>query len=539
MKFKRVLYQLVLSTAILGLLFGCSRQQKEKREQASEVKLYIQAELLSLDPRIGGDRRSQFVLRDLFEGLVRMGRDDKPELAMAESYTLSDDGTVYTFKLRPAKWSNGLPVTADDFAWAWKKMVDPSFATSYCYSFFLLKNGQKAYKKECPLDEVGVKALDDQTLQVTLEHPAPYFLGFLSNPLFSPVCRAVAEKNPDWAAGAAPVFVSNGPFILKERRLKSHIIFEKNPLYWNTKDPARSDKISFAIIEDPQTAYNMYQAGELDWYGDPCGNMTLEMLSELKKTGKLITKPISNVFWMLCNVNAPQLSVQKIRQAIACAINRKEICDTLLQGGETPAYSLVPESMTLLEEKTFEDNRPDLARKLFEEGMRELGYTKETFPPLIITHWADPSIKSVMETIQQQVTKVLGIRVELSAQDWSSFLRKLSSCDFQLIGVSWFTWWEDPTYNLEHLKFKNNGINGSGWENARYINLLDLADNALDPLERRNYLRQAETLVMTELPLIPLFYKTAQYVKAPGVVGEYFNPIGQMDLKWIEKRQTT
>jgi oligopeptide transport system substrate-binding protein len=475
------------------------------------------------------------VIRELFEGLTRIGRDDQPKLAMAESVSVSEDGTTYTFKLRPAKWSNGLDITADDFVYAWKCMVSPEFSTPFAYAFYLVKNGKKVHSKECSIEEFGVKALDAKTLQVTLEHPAPYFLEFLANPLFSPVCRAVVEKKADWATGTFPSYVSNGPFILKDRRLKSHILLEKNPLYWNP-DQAASDQISFAIIEDPQTAYNMFQSGALDWYGDPCGNMSLEMISDLKEKKELITKQTGGSFWLSCNVNAPHLASTKVRKALACAINRADICDKLLQGGEVPAYSFVPKHLSLLEEKSFEDNSQDQARALFAEGIADLGYTKDTYPPIVISHWADPTIKAIMGVIQQQIQNTLHVKVELVALDWSSFMRKvLSSGDYQIAGVAWFTWYSDPIYNLGHLKYRNNGINGTGWEDPVYVRYLDLADASTDVLQRRAYLRQAEMYVMSQLPIIPVFYQTYKYVKVPGVTGEYVTPVGQMELKWLKK----
>jgi oligopeptide transport system substrate-binding protein len=516
-------------------LAGCTPSGTPKvRESTKGLNLYLQADLLSTDPRIACDRRSFQVIRELFEGLVRIGENGKPELALASSYTVSEDGTVYTFHLRPVKWSNGMDVTADNFVYAWKNSLDNSFGATGAYILFIIKNARKANTNACSIDEVGVRAIDPSTLEVTLEHPAPYFLELLVLPIFSPVCQAAVEKNPNWAGGVSPEYVCNGPYILKDRELKSHVTLEKNPYYQGTK-PAKTDRLHFAIVEDPQTAYNMFQDGVLDWCGDTCGNMSLETVYELHRKGALITKFSGGAQWLFCNVEQPHLASAKVRKAIAYAIDRRAICEKLLQGGETPAYSLALHSMSLLRDKPFEYN-PALARRLFEEGMAELGYTKETFPPIVITLFSEPVIKAVVEAEQEQIQKTLGITVQLLPGDWATFMKKFRSGDYQMLSMVWFTFYQDPMYNFECVKHRKQGINSTGWENARYISLLDKADQSIDPLVRRNYLQQAEQLLMEELPVIPVFYHTFKYAKAPHLTGEAISGSGQMELRWLEKR---
>jgi oligopeptide transport system substrate-binding protein len=515
-------------------LAGCTPSETPKIQgPTQELKLYLQADLLSVDPRIGYDRRSIQVIRELFEGLVRIGESGKPELALASSYTVSDDGTVYTFHLRPAKWSNGMDVTAEDFVYAWKTTLNNTLGTTGAYVLYVIKNARKANINECSIDEVGVRALDPSTLEVTLEHPAPYFFEFLDLPIFSPVCKAAVEKNLNWARGVSPDYVCNGPYILKDRRLKSHITLERNPYYKGPK-PGKTERLNFAIIEDPQTAYNMFQEGSLDWCGDTCGNMSLEMVYDLNRKGQLIKQHSGGAQWLFCNVEQPHLASAKIRKAIACAIDRQEICDKLLQGGETPSYSLVLRSMSLLKDQPFEYN-PTLARQLFEEGMAELGYTRETFPTIVFTHFSEPTIQAVVEAEQEQIQKNLGIKVDLLSGDWSTFMKRFVSGNYQLLSMVWFTFYQDPMYNLEVVKHRKQGINNTGWENAKYISLLDQADQSVDPIVRNSYLQQAERLLMEELPVIPVFYHTFKYAKAPHLNGEALSGAGQMELRWLEK----
>ena len=520
----------LLACLVLG---GCKQSESPKTQESKELNLYLQADLVTLDPRSGFDRRSIQVIRELFEGLVRIGENGSPELALASSYTVSEDGTVYTFHLRPAKWSNGTDVTANDFVYAWKTTLNNSLRAPGAYTLYVIKNALKANTNECSIDEIGVRAIDPSILEVTLEHPAPYFFEFLALPIYSPVCTSTVEKNPNWANGLFPEYVCNGPFVLKERKLKSHVTLERNPAYLGTK-PAKVDRMHFAIIEDPQTAYNMFQDGSLDWYGDTFGNISLEMVYDLNRKGDLIKRYSGGTNWLICNVEEPHLASAKIRKAIACSINRQDICDKLLQGGEVPAYSVVLQQMSLLKDKPFDYN-PALARQLFEEGMAELGYTKETFPPIVITHFSEPIMKVIVEAEQQQIQDTLDITVELLPVDWGTLLNRLTFGGHQLISTVWFTFYQDPMYSLGYAKRRKQGLNTTGWENPRYIALLDQADRSVDPIVRNTYLQQAEQLLMEELPIIPIFYHTFKYAKAPHLTGEALSGAGQMELRWLEK----
>ena len=503
-----------------------------------EVRLYIQSEPTSLDPRIGGDRRSQLIVRELYEGLMRMGKEGELEPALAEEVSVSPDKKVYTFRLRPSKWSNGTPVTAEDFSWTIKSALSPSFSTAYKPAFFCIKNATKAFRGECPVEDVGVKAIDDQTLEISLERPAPYFLQLTANPMYSPVCKAIAESNPRWNTDAFPKYVSNGPFILKVCAPKQCLVLEKNPYYWNS-DSAKSGRLSFRVIKDPQTAFDLFKRGEIDWYGDPCGTMAPGSFFEVRHESALVTDTGGGTLWLECRVDHPHLQSSAIRRALAFAINRKELCSTGPEEGEYPALTILPESLTCLRSPALEDNRPDVAKTLFEQGLAELGLTKETFPPIVITHWSDPKTKKIVKTIQRQIQLTLGIKVEVLLLDWPTYVKRFSSGEFQLIICRWFNWIADPMYIFLHAKHAGGGINPSRFEHSGYIDLLNRSDCAVDPIERHKYLREAEELVMHEMPIIPLLHMAHNYAKQRDVGGEVLSPVGIMELKWLEKTRRT
>lgn len=499
-----------------------------------EVHLYLQSEPFSLDPRDGGDRRSQIVIRELFEGLYRIGRDGKLKPGLAESVSISEDQTVYTFHLRPSKWSNGTDVSAEDFVFAIQSLLSPTFSTPYAYAFFPIKNARKARLGECSLEQIGCVAQDAKTLLITLERPTPYFLSLTSNPVYSPISKANAEKNPNWRSEVFPKYVSNGPFVLKSHTQRSELVLEKNPYYWDA-DGAKSERLSFRIIKDPGAAFHMFESGTLDWYGDPCGNMSKDSFAKLQMSKALLQRQGGGTSWLICRTDLPHLCSAKIRKAIALAINRKEICESLMEGGEFPSLSLLPPFLTLSDTTTLEDNAPEKARALFEEGVADIGSSDAAYPPLLLSHSADTREKAVAKIVQNQLIRNLGIQVITCLLDSNSYIKRTSEGDFQLMLAKWFSWFPDPIFTFQLLKFKDSGFNGSRWENPEYIRLLDLSDSAGDAEQRLEYLKRAEAIVMSDLPIIPLYYQIDTYIKAPHLVGEAVSPVGLIEMKWLEK----
>lgn len=530
--FKNLFLQTFLFS--LFLFSGCKKNQPIPPNDT--LHLYLQAEPFSLDSRVGGDRRSQVLLRSLFEGLTRLNKTGGFELALAKSYSVSPDGLVYTFYLRDALWSNGDKVRAEDFCYAWKSALSPQFSTAFAYAFFVIKNAKKAKMNECSLDDVGVTALDEHTLQVTLEHPTPYFLELTANPLFFPVYKTLDESDPVWSKSSFPNYVSNGPFILREHSFRSHILLERNPLYWDT-DQAKTFRISFPIIDSPTTAYALFEKGELDWFGDPCGLCDLEIIQKLMQDGSMISKESGSLYWIVCCTKKPYLASAKIRQAIASSISRHDVCYLLLKGGERPATSVVPSFISNLGKPVFQDGNIEYAKKCFEEGLVEVGLTRETFPTLQLTHWAEPLSKIMAQYFQQKIESTLHIHVVLDSCDWGTYMQKVPAGNIDIASASWLTWVADPIFNLQYLKYRNNGINGTCWQNDQYVALLDKAENTLALDERTEYLKQAEEIVARELPLIPLYELTNKYVKAPGLTGEVVSHVGMFSFKWLEKKQ--
>lgn len=539
MSIKKSFAKALLATcSLLVAVSACKQQEsdspkKDGQAEQKTVRLYLQSEPFSMDPRKAGNRFSQVALRELFEGLMRIDGQGRPAAAVAKSYEMSEDKCTYRFHLRPANWSNGTPVTAYDFEYSWLSNLYPDSPTAYSYAFYCIKNARAARMGEVKIDEVGIKAENESTLVVTLEHPAPYFIELTSNPLYSPVCKAVVEKNPDWHNDAGPDFVCNGPFVLGEWKHRSELVLTKNDRYWDS-EAVSVHRLNFPIIEDPLTALNMFETGELDWVGDPFGQLPLEAIPRLKEKRKLEQRPIGSVSWLEVNVNHPLLSSSKVRRAFAMAVNRKDLVEHLLQGGERPAYTLLPETLTFMQQPFFNDNDVDQARVLFGEALTELDIAKDALPEILLCHSSDPRDKSIAEAVQQQWQVTFGVKVTLSPADWNAHLKRVAGGEFDVAGLTWYTFYHDPIYNLEFLKYATASFNGTHWEHPHYIELLNRSDAAVDDALRDELLSQAEQFLMTEMPVIPICHNTSKFCKNPKIYGESLSPIGMFELKKVD-----
>jgi oligopeptide transport system substrate-binding protein len=531
-----VLFSLLLSLA------GCQSKKEEGQKQepsspkpsSKELRLYLQSEPIAMHPQKAGNRFSLIVTRELFEGLMRLDKRGYPNFAIADKLEVSNDKKVYTFHLRPTQWSNGMPVTAHDFEYAWKWAVSRDATTNYSYAFYCIKNARKARLGEVGTESVGVHAANDATLIVELENPAPYFVELTANPLFSPICKAVCEKNPNWCDTLGPDYVSNGPFVLSKWKPQAEIILTKNDLYWDSPAVA-VQKLHFPIITDGTTALSMFEQNQLDWAGDPFGSLPLDAIPKLKQDSKLYARDIESVNWLELNVRHPLLSSKKIRKALCLAVNRQEIVEHLLQGGEKPAFTLLPRSLTLLDAPSFKDNAVEEAKALFEEGLKELKYSRPSLPVIHISHSVDPRDKMMAQAVQQQWKKALNVDIQLSPSDWNTHLKRLATGEFEVAGVNWYTFYADPLYNLEWLKYKTGTYNGTGWEHPYYTSLLDQSDREGDVTRRDKILKEAEAFVLDEMPVIPLCYNTSKFVKNPSISGEILAPVlGTYEWKQVD-----
>lgn len=276
----------------------------------------------------------------------------------------------------------------------------------------------------------------------------------------------------------------------------------------------------------------MFEKGEIDWMGDPFCKIPQDSLAALIADNLLEIRPYAGLYWIECNTKAFPLNSSKIRKALGNAIDRQALVDHILLGQKI-ALSIVPEMMRLLPNQDFfVGNNVQKAKELFEEGLRELKLTKEAFPKLTLSYSPVPGYKAVVEALQQQWKERLGIEVELESVEWGIYLSRFGKRDFQLAPIGWNSFYYDPSYNLQVFRYSSNENNWPSWENPLFQELLDQADQDIDQEKRFKHLRQAEKILLDEMPVIPLSYQSFKYFKNNKVNNLLITDLGEVDFKW-------
>lgn len=457
------------------------------------------------------------VTKNLYECLTRINADGKAELAAAEAVDISQNHLIYTFKLRNNHWSNGTPVTAYHYENAWKSALSPSSNCSRADLLYPVKNAMEAKKGTVPLDSVGVKALDDKTLVVELEYPLPNFLELAAQGICAPLFN-VEEKEPT---------VFNGPFLVGEWKRGDRLQLKKNPHFWNHQNISLQE-IEIFMVQDVMTVFAMYEKGEIDWVGVPLIAMSSEIIDALEKVKKLKSYPIDRVFWIFLNTQHPSLSSILIREALSLAIDRNAITKHILIGNhplEKPLPSaLVPLSNGL----NFEENMSK-AQEKFELGLKELGLTRETYPPLEITYSQQTNRKQLAEYLQQTWSKAFGIKVRAVSQEWNVLRKNLETGHFQVSGCYEAAFYNDPIQFLDRMTTRNPN-NYSKWVDGNFQEKVGLAKKELDTVKRMKLFSDAEQILMNQMPFIPVCSDEFMFSHPTNLKGYVFDSVGACDF---------
>ncbi|MEZ5314710.1 MAG: peptide ABC transporter substrate-binding protein [Chlamydiales bacterium] len=479
-----------------------------------------QGNYTSAHPHTGVDFGCRNLQKALFEGLTRHNSEGLPELAGAENVEVSPDKTQYIFTLRPMLWTNGKTVTAFDFERSWKEAISPQSNCLRPDLFYPIKNAKRAKIKEVSIDDVGIKAIDDRTLVVDLEHPTPYFLDLTANAVFYPLYDKSEEPT-----------VFNGPFFLKKWNFSQNIILKKNPKYWDAEN-VKLEEIDISLVSDPNTAILMYEKGEIDWVGHPFTWLPLDTIKKMSESQEFNSQPIAGVYWITLNNDTFPLSSAKIRRALSAAIDRNLIAEHVALG-EIVTNTPIPTYLSLVNpnETYLGDFNVEYAKQLFEEGLNELNLSRKDFPTLLYRYSEVPGQKKLVEAIQEQWEKVLGIQVELIPSEWNVFLASLIDGEYEVGGYITFNMVNDPMYILEFFEHKESTYNMPNWENSHYQKLLALARAETNPEIRNQHLKEAEKMLIEENVVIPLYMVYAKYLKSSKIRNLTVNNLGQTDLK--------
>ncbi len=465
----------------------------------------------------------------LFEGLTRLGEDDVVEPAIAKSYTVSSNKRTYIFYLKECYWNDGEPVKSSDFAYAWKMCMDPNSKSLTISPFYYhpIKNSEKYILGECDESEIGITCPDDKTLVVELEYPAAYFLDLVASPLFYPAPRHIAEEDPHWAE--KPGIVCNGPFCLTSWKHESELIFKKNAYYWDAEN-VRLEHVYFYIIPDGTTALNMFRKGELDWIGSPFYRLSYDISKDVLIEGGADSAGC----WISLNIEEYPLNNKNFRKALAYALDRKSIAENIFHHTGTSSTGMIPHCMRLQANEYFEDNDPNRAKRHLKQALDELNTKTEHLPEIEILYIGDVELlKRMTQAMQDQWRQVLGItNIRIRAVEHNLFASTTVKGQYQMCISPLQTFVFDPVFFLNAFKERSNNINKTNWEHSEFKKLFNKSEHALDESERKRLLIEAETLLMEEMPIIPVCSLRKRYAKNQKLKGEKVSSLQSVDFKY-------
>lgn len=517
----------------VGLLLMGSLSAETRVEEGNRLGLLHLgngAEPESLDPHLTTGVIEYQIISGLMEGLIREdGKTLEPRPGVAARWQQSEDGTVYTFYLREnARWSNGDPLTAEDFVFSFQRMLSPELGAEYAYMLYVIKNARALNLGQlAPGESLGVRALDAHTLEITLAQPSPYFLSMLNHHAFYPVHRAtlakhgeIHDRNNPWARQGR--YVGNGPFTLAEWTLNQRIFLKKSESYWN-RDAVRLQGIFFYPVDDLQTEERMFRSGLLH----KTSAVPLPRLPHYQKEnpGLLYSHPYLNTYYYLINTRKPPFDDVRVRQALALSINRGLITENLLKGGEQPATWFTPPGTAGFNASRSLTEDVAKARKLLAEAGFPGG---KGFPEFTLLYNTSDKHRAIAQIVQQMWKQQLGISCTLVNQEWQVYMVSRRELNFDVARAGWAGDYADP-HNFLDLHLSGAGNNHTGWGSAKYDGLIKKAAGTADPRARFELYDKAEEILLEEMPVIPIYWPTQNYLMAPSLKGWWPNILDRHD----------
>ena len=546
-KLKKLCAVVLAATLATSLFIGCGDSSSNSGSSSSNQQLVFNLgeDPETMDPTLNNSSGAGTMILNAFEGLMVLDENDQPVEGTAESMEVSEDGLVYTFKIREdAKWSDGEAVTADNFKYSWLRALNKETAAEYAYQLFYIKNAEKFYNGEATAEEVGINVIDEKTLEVTLETPTAYFPQLLAFTTYVPLREDIVSANPEGWATNPETYVSNGPFKLVQWDMKDQLVFEKNGNYWD-KDSVKLESLTFKLVTDDTTAYSELKAGNFDMVNSVPTNEIEPGIEE----GLVHVNPKLGNYYFAINVGKQDtlsedvkevLNNKLVRQALNLAIDRQEIIDNVGKAEQIPAYSFVPQGIT-------DENGNDFASKEYydpsdmegniakaKELLKEAGYENGNgIPTIELMYNSEGAHKDICQIIQQNWEEI-GVNVELTNQEWAVFLNTRQQGDYQIARHGWIGDYIDPMTFLD-LWVTGGGNNDCGFSNARYDELIAAAKVETDSAKRLEMLREAEDILMDEMPILPIYYYTTVTAANENFKGVRISTLGKISFKYAYK----
>jgi oligopeptide transport system substrate-binding protein len=521
----------------VAVLAGCKPRGTPVERGIRDQILYrsLSADPTDLDPHLITILPGINVASALFEGLVAEDPVDlHPVPGVAESWEISADTLTYTFHLRAgARWTNGEPVTAQDFVASCRRALSPALGATNLEFVDPVRNA-RAYRTGQLTDfaQVGVTAPDARTLRIQLEHPAPYFLSLLTNPIWFPVylpalekCGSPTARDNRWMRPAT--FVGNGPFTLKEWNPGTLILVEKSPTYWDAAT-VRLRAIRFIPATSVDTEERAFRAGQLH-ITEALPLARLDVYRH-ENNPALTVSPFLDTYFYRLNVTRPILSETKVRRALSLAVDRRMINDTILRGQQRPAYAFTPPDCTPgYTPPALAVSDPVAARAL----LAEAGYPGgKGLPPLELLINISGNHQIIAEAVQAMWRRELGADVRIVSMEYSAALEQRRNLAYQILRSDWSADYPDPKAFLE-IFGSNAESNHTGWKNEAYDTLLAEADRTADSAARFALLQHAETILLEESPLIPIYHLSTVRLVHPAVRGWHPTLLDHHPYKYV------
>ena len=511
-----------LATAVL---LGCGTST-----QYPDLLFVNGAEPESLDPAIITGVPESRLIRALYEGLTTQDPHTLEVVpGVAESWDISADGLTYTFHLRDdARWSNGDPVTAPDFDYSYRRVLTPETASQYAYQLFYLKGAEEFNTGELTdWSQVGVKVIDERTLQLTLKDRTAFWLELCAFQTLAPVHRETVETWGDQWVKPEHI-VTNGAYIPQEWRMQDRITLVKNPHYWN-RDQVALERIWVIPMDAANTAFNLYETRGAEFLDETV--IPRPLLDVLLERPDMHRAPRLGTYFVRCNVTREPFTDVRIRKAFAMAIDGEAITKYITKGGEIPADAYVPPGLPGYQGAQGLGFDPEAARAL----LAEAGYPGgKGFPHVSYLYNTSQNHKDIAEVLQAQWEEHLGVKVELINQEWKVYLNSQRKLDYQLSRSAWIGDYGDPNTFLD-MFVTGGGNNNTGWAHAEYDRLIAAAAAEADPEARMEHFRTAERiLVEDELPIWPIYYYVSLNMYPEHVTGIPPNILNLIDLKYIK-----
>jgi ABC-type oligopeptide transport system substrate-binding subunit len=487
------------------------------------LRMANMAEPETLDPHKSSTTDASNILRNLFEGLMVLDPSGKVAPGVAESFSISEDGLIYTFRLRDnAKWSNGEPVTAPDFVYSLRRIEDPKTHSQYAEVLYPIKNAEEVNTGKAALTDLGVAARDAKTVEITLKAPTPYFLQLLTHTSSLPVNeKAVTRFGDEWLKPGN--MVSNGAYMLDDVKPNSHIRIVKNPNYWDATK-VTIDAVVFDPSEDRAAVLKRYRAGEFDVVRDLPDDQLGWLRQNMPK--ELHIAPYAGVYYYAMNTTKPPFNDKRVRVALSMAINREILVEKITAGGQLPAYGFVPDGTANYTPQRVswrtmsQAEREAAAQKL----LREAGYGPNKPLRFELTYNTSENHKRIAVALAAMWKKI-NVNVDLVNTEWKVHLNNMRIGNFQMGRISWIADYNDAQTYLFLSQTSTKQQNYSRFSNPEYDRLMDEASLTGDARKRAALLEQAEGILLEELPVIPIYFNVSKNLVSTKVKGWQDNPL--------------